>query len=88
MQLISMMRSVMLGVRSPGAEPLRPINRYVRLRVTRQRPCGARPCRGWAAADGHGVLQAPSAQHQRTVTGDRDRRRGDDENDEDAQAHH
>jgi hypothetical protein len=82
------MRSVMLGVGAPGAEPLGPIGRYVRLRLTRPRPCrGARSRRGRAAADDHGALQQTPAQHHRTVAGERDGRGGDDENEAGADAY-
>lgn len=75
-----MIRSVMLGVRAPGAEPLGPIIPYLR-RLTRPRRGRARRR---AAADEHGVLQPTPA--QRGAVGERDGRRCDDEDDADAQA--
>jgi hypothetical protein len=78
-------RLVMLRVGTTGAEPLRPIARYIRRRLLRpSRARSGRVPRRAAGNDDH-VLQ-PAPPHGGVAIRKLDRRRGDDEDDADAEA--
>ena len=78
-------RSVMLRVGTTGAEPLRPIARYTRRRLLR--PSRARGGRVPRRATGNDdrILQPAPPQGGAAIR-EPDRRRGDDEDDADAEA--
>jgi len=78
-------RLVMLRVGTTGAEPLRPVVPYPRRLLRPHRGRGRR-VPFWAVGNDNFVSQPPSAQRRADIR-ERDRRRGDDENDADAEAH-